>query len=122
MGGRRPLMFGEFANARIFLRPGHVDMRKAINGLSAMAQELLAQDPFSGHLFAYCGRRRDLIKIVYWDRNGFCLWQKRLEKGRFVWPQTDEAAAEISREELSWLLKGMDFLQYRRQLSYKNVV
>ena len=69
--------------AKVFLVLGTTDMRKAINGLSLLVAEHLEMDVFSGHLFAFCNRDRSIIKILYWDNNGFCLWQKRLERHRF---------------------------------------
>ena len=74
------------AGVRIYLACGATDMRKGFDSLSVMAQEVLKQDPFAGHLFAFRGRRGDLVKVLYWDGQGFCLFAKRLEKGRFVWP------------------------------------
>lgn len=105
-------------DARIFLRVGATDMRKAINGLSVLAQEQIAQDPFSGALFVFCNRRRDLIKILYWDRNGFCLWQKRLEQDRFPWPQSGNAHREVTPQQLEWLLDGIDFRKQHKQLAF----
>ncbi len=97
---------------RVYLAVGDTDMRKSMDALAALVSGRLSLDPFSGHLFAFRNRRRNLVKILYWDRNGFCLWQKRLEKDRFRWP--DEAgptAAEVSRRELGWLLEGLDVRQ-----------
>ena len=79
------------AGVRIYLACGATDMRRGFDSLSVMAQEVLKQDPFSGHLFAFRGRRGHLIKILYWDGQGFCLFAKRLEKGRFTWPITKRA-------------------------------
>jgi transposase len=73
-------------STRVYLVLGNTDMRKAINGLSILVESHLQLDPFSGHLFVFCNRRRNILKILYWDRNGFCLWQKRLEKHDFKWP------------------------------------
>lgn len=70
-------------NLQIYVRPGVTDMRKQINGLSIIAAEEMALDPGSGSLFLFCSRDKKLMKCIYWDRNGFCLWQKRLEKGKF---------------------------------------
>ena len=88
------------AGVRIYLACGKTDMRKGFDGLSMLAQDVLKQDPFSGAIFCFRGRRGDLIKILYWDGQGFCLFahrrsrlrQRRLERGRFIWP-----AASISR-------------------------
>lgn len=111
------------SHTRIYLAPGATDMRKAINGLSILVQDRLELDPLSGHLFAFCNRRRDLVKILYWDRNGFCLWQKRLEKHRFPWPQTPQQLMELDCRQLGWLLEGLDIRQIRahRQLKYSQV-
>ena len=77
-------MIGLPSGARVWLAAGHTDMRKGFDGLATAAQERLAQDPFSGHLFVFRGRRGDLIKVLWWDGQGLCLFSKRLEKGRFV--------------------------------------
>jgi transposase len=71
---------------RVFLAAGSTDMRKSINGLSILVERALDLDPFAGDLFVFCNRRRNMIKILYWDNNGFALWHKRLEKHRFRWP------------------------------------
>jgi transposase len=96
---------------RVYLGLGHTDMRKAIDGLSILVEQQLAYDPFSGHLFAFSNRRRTMVKILYWDRNGFCLWQKRLEKDRFRWPKSPCGSLEIEQRELQWLLDGLDITQ-----------
>jgi transposase len=74
------------ASTRVWLAAGVTDMRKGFNGLAALAQDVLKQDPFSGHLFVFRGRRGDLLKVIWFDGQGACLFSKRLEKGRFVWP------------------------------------
>ena len=76
-------MFLQSSDLKVYLALGYTDMRKAINGLSIIVEDLNL-DPFSGHLFVFCNRRRKILKILYWDTNGFCLWQKRLEKDRIV--------------------------------------
>jgi transposase len=96
------------ASLRVFLAPGSTDMRKAINTLSILVEDTLRLDPFSGHLFVFCNRSRTILKILYWDRNGFCLWQKRLEKHHFKWPENIEQALEIGPRELSFMLEGLD--------------
>lgn len=96
------------AHTRVFLALGSTDMRKAINGLSMLVEGVLELDPFSGHLFVFCNRRRTLLKVLYWERNGFCLWQKRLEKHRFPWPERAEEVMEIRAGELGFLLEGLD--------------
>jgi len=114
---------GDARDLRVFLRPGPTDMRKQINSLTAMAQEEMLAAPFSGNLFAFCNRRRDLIKIVYYDCNGFCLWMKRLEKkDKFIWPKTPEECMEITTEQLTWLLRGLDFNRAHREQKYSRVI
>jgi transposase len=108
---------------KVYLALGSIDMRKAINGLSILVQEGLELDPFSGHLFAFSNRRRNLVKILYWDRNGFCLWQKRLEKHYFRWPQAASEVLQIGQRELTWLLDGLEVAQDKahERLSYETV-
>ena len=94
-------------------------MRKSINTLAIMVAEQMELDPLSGHLFAFCNRRRDTVKALYWDRNGFCLWHKRLERDRFQWPQTTAEAVCISMRQLGWLLDGLTLAQpAHRSLDY----
>lgn len=104
----------------VFLAVGSTDMRKSINGLSIIVQEYFDLDVFSGALFAFCNKRRKLVKILYWDSNGFCLWMKRLERGNFKWPRTEEDVMKISRKELSWLLSGLELKQQvkHKELNY----
>lgn len=94
------------SHTRVFLALGATDMRKAI-GLSLLVEGTLELDPFSGHPLVFSNRSR-IIKVLYWDRNGFCLWQKRLEKHRFKWPQSREEVMEIRSRELGFLLEGLD--------------
>ncbi len=108
-------------NFRVFLKPGATDMRKSINGLSLLAQEKMKLDPFGGSLFVFCNRRRNLMKTVYWDSNGFCLWLKRLEKDKFRWPQTPDECLEITSEQLRWLFHGLDFRTAHRRLHYSSL-
>jgi transposase len=114
-------MMIDLSAARIYLRPGHTDMRKAVNGLSVIVQESMKEDPFSGSVYIFCNRERKLLKAVYWDKTGFWLSQKRLEKEKFPWPDTVEAVQELSCEELSMLLKGIDFFKAHKALYYKKV-
>ena len=89
----------ELGTARIFVRPGATDMRKQINGLVVLVQEEMQTSPFETALFVFCNAQRRLLKAVYWDRTGFCLWMKRLEKGRFPWPRTcGEAGRRQNRQ------------------------
>jgi transposase len=112
------------AGTRVYLATGRTDMRKAINGLSMLVQGALELDPFSGHLFAFCNRRRNLVKLLYWDRNGFCLWMKRIERQKFRWPETAAAVMELDLRQLRWVLEGLELSKIRghRQLSYSTVL
>jgi transposase len=112
------------ANTKVYLALGHTDMRKAINGLSMLVEGRLELDPFSGHLFVFCNRRRNIIKILYWDRNGFCLWYKRLEKDVFRWPESAEEVWHIDHRQLAWLLDELEIRQARahNRLSYSTVI
>lgn len=98
-------------NLKIHIAVGSTDMRKSIDGLSILVSEQFELDPFSGHLFAFCNRKRNIIKILYWDRNGFCLWHKRLEKDNFKWPHSKNQVMDISSQELVWLLDGLSIHQ-----------
>ncbi len=106
---------------RFFIKPGPTDLRKSINGLSMMAQDNLQQDPLSGNLFMFCNRRRNILKAVYWDRNGFCLWLKRLELERFPWPETSDEGMEITKEQFAWLLDGIDFFRAHKNLHFSSL-
>ena len=116
----RYTMMKLISGIKAYLALGNTDMRKSINGLSIIVESQFALDPFSGHLFVFCNRRKNNIKILYWDRNGFCLWQKRLEKERFRWPDKTEEIMEIEERELMWLIEGLDIKQdnAHRRLSY----
>lgn len=107
---------------RIFVRPGATDMRKQITGLAIIAELDMNQKPFSGNLFLFCGRNRKVLKALYWDRTGFCLWQKRLEKNHFPWPKTEGEAKEINRNEVLMLLRGIDFWREHQALSYTTML
>ena len=106
-------------HTRVYLAPGSTDMRKQISGLSIMVADRLEMDPLSGHLFVFCNRRRNMIKVLYWDRNGFCLYHKRLEKHRFRWPDNIYDVCEIDDRQLAWLLEGLDIHQARAHKKLK---
>ena len=108
--------------ARIFVRPGVTDMRKHINGLAAIVEGTMKESPFTGDLFLFATRQRTTLKVIYWDRNGFCLWLKRLEKDRFPWPDDEAQAREITRDEVAMLLKGIDFWREHKELRYTTVL
>jgi transposase len=96
---------------KVYLALGNTDMRKSINGLSILVESSMELDPFSGHLFVFCNRRRNMLKVLYWDRNGFCLWHKRLEKHRFRWPKGEMDICQIGQRELMWLIEGLEIQQ-----------
>ena len=117
-------MIGVPAGTRVYLAVGATDMRKAINGLVALVESEMEQSALSGHLFVFCNRARTIVKALYWDHNGFCLWQKRLEADRFRWPQSEEDVMEIEPRQLLWLLSGLEVEQTgsHRKLHYAEAV
>jgi transposase len=106
---------------RIFIRPGYTDLRKAANGLSLLIEQDMEGEPFSGNVYLFCNRERKLLKALWWDRNGFWLSQKRLEKEKFPWPDSAERARELSGEELGMLLRGIDFFKAHKELYCKKI-
>src|SRR5579862_4879847 len=101
-------MIGLPAGTRVWLAAGVTDMRKGFDGLAAQAQTVLGKDPFSGHVFCFRGRRGDLVKLLWWDGDGLCLFAKRLERGRFIWPRAEQGVAVLTPAQLSMLLEGID--------------
>jgi len=103
-------------SVRIFLATTPTDMRKGHDGLAALVQQQMGQDVFSGHLFVFVSRLGNRIKILTWDRGGFVLWYKRLERGRFKLPQVDddEAVVQLESSELSMLVEGIDYSRVRK--------
>jgi len=95
------------AGAHIWIAAGVTDLRRGFTGLSAVVQTALEQDPFAGHVFVFRGRRGDLIKLLWWDGDGLCLFAKRLERGRFVWPKAENGSVSLTRAQLSMLLEGI---------------
>ena len=94
---------------RVWLATGHTDMRKGFDGLALLIQETFKRDPHSGHLFVFRGRRGDLIKVIWHDGQGACLFSTRLERGRFVWPSPAEGVVTLSSAQLGYLLEGIDW-------------
>jgi len=94
---------------RIWLAAGVTDMRKGFDGLAALVQGALAESPFSGHVFVFRGRGGDRVKVLWWDGSGLCLFAKRLERGRFVWPQATSGIVHMTPAQLSMLLEGIDW-------------
>jgi len=106
-------MMGPEGNVRIYVAAGVTDMRKGFDGLTLMVQEHLRQNPLSGSLYVFRGRRGDRIKLLWYDRDGCNLYYKRLESGRFVWPRAQKGAVRLSRAQLSMLLEGIDWRRPR---------
>ncbi len=102
------------AGTRIWIAAGVTDLRRGLTGLSGLVQTALEQNPFSGNVFVFRGRRGDLIKLIWHDGDGFCLFSKRLDRGRFIWPQASSGTVLLSRAQLSMLLEGIDWRRVER--------
>lgn len=102
------------AGTRIWIVAGVTDLRAGFTGLSALVQTKLEQDPFSGHVFVFRGRRGHLLKVLWWDGQGLCLFAKRLERGRFLWTKVEDGTVCLSRAQLSMLLEGIDWRHVER--------
>lgn len=102
-------MISLLPGTRIYIACGLTDMRKGFPGLSILIQDILKEDPFSGSVFVFRGRRGDTIKLLCWDGQGLCLYTKRLEKGTFVWPKAKEGKVHLSAAQLAMLLEGIDW-------------
>ena len=102
-------MIGLPSGTRIWVAAGPTDMRRGFDGLAALAQSALEQEPFGGHVFVFRGRRGDIIKLLWWDGQGLCLFAKRLETGRFIWPQAACGSVSLTPAQLSMLLEGIDW-------------
>jgi len=97
------------SGTQIWLAAGITDLRRGFTGLSALVQTALEADPFSGHVFVFRGRRGDLLKVLWWDGDGLCLFAKKLERGRFVWPRAENGSVALTRAQLSMMLEGIDW-------------
>ncbi|EIT70307.1 IS66 family insertion sequence element accessory protein TnpB [Hydrocarboniphaga effusa] len=102
-------MIGLPAGTQVWIAAGVTDMRKGFDGLSALVQQVLADDPFSGPVFAFRGCRGDQLKLLWWDGDGLCLLSKRLERGRFIWPKAESGRVHLTAAQLSMLLEGIDW-------------
>jgi transposase len=109
------------ASVRVYLATTPCDMRRSFDGLHALVTNLLELDALAGHLFVFANRRRDRVKILYWDRDGFAVWAKRLEEGTYAMPfsEAGEVRREITAQELGALLSGIDLSQARRRQRYR---
>ena len=102
------------SGTRIWLVAGVTDMRRGFDGLAALVQQTLGANPFDGQVFLFRGRRGDLVKLLWWDGDGLCLFAKRLERGRFIWPQATEGSLHLTAAQLSMLLEGIDWRRPQR--------
>lgn len=111
------------ASVRVYLCLAPCDMRKSFDGLYALAAGAMGLDAMAGHLIVFANRRKDRLKILYWDRDGFAIWSKRLEEGTFAIPFTDEEAAraEITAQELAAILSGIDLSDAKRRKRYQRI-
>ncbi len=107
-------MIGLPPGARVWLAAGITDMRKGFDGLAAIVKVALAEDPYTGHLFVFRGRRGDRIKILWYDGDGLCLFAKRLERGKFVWPRATSGVVSLSPAQLAMLIEGIDWRRVER--------
>jgi len=110
-------------DVRVYISLEPIDMRKAIDGLTVLVAGTLEKNPQSGHIFLFHNKQRNKVKALFWDRNGFIMHYKRLEKGRFMFPrETSEGCLEINEEQLGWLLAGLDFMTMGEfpELQFKN--
>lgn len=107
---------------QIYLHRDFVDFRKSINGLTDIVELALERDAYTGALFIFCNKAKDKIKLLYWDKTGFALWYKRLDKHKFKWPcKINDEALQLSKQQLDWLLCGYDVLGHET-LSYQSLL
>jgi transposase len=107
-------MIGLPSNRQIWIAAGVTDLRRGFDGLSALIQTKLEKSPLSGQVFIFRGRRGDLVKLIWFDGDGLCLFCKRLERGKFIWPQATEGSVSLTRAQLSMLLEGIDWRRPQR--------
>jgi transposase len=115
-------MFIDWAKIKIYIRTGYTDMRKQINGLAVIVQENMKLNPYEGNLYLFSGKTRRRLKALYWDRNGFCMWTKKLGKDRFPWPQRIDEVKAITEQEFRTLLDGIDFFKAHKELFFSEVI
>ena len=111
----------DISKVKIYIRPGFTDLRKAVNGLTVMIQESMQHDPLTGSVYLFCNRERKLLKCLWWDKTGFWLCQKRLEKAKFPWPLHEGKVEELTGEQLTMLLSEIDFWKAHKPLFYEKV-
>jgi transposase len=111
-------MWGLPPAVKIYVCAAPTDMRKSFDALSMQAREVLKLDPLSGHVFVFCNRRADRVKVLWWDRSGFCLWYKRLEEGTFCFPDRSAGVYEMEAAKLALILEGLDLSGARQRKRY----
>lgn len=105
-------MLGDISKAnKVYIACGYTDMRRSIDGLAAIVQEKFHLNPFENSLFLFCGRKKNRLKALYWEGDGFILLYKRLENGKYQWPQTSDEARSITSQEFRWLMEGLSIEQ-----------
>ena len=105
-------MLNDYTGAEsIYIACGYTDMRRSIDGLAALVQQSFRLDPFSDSLFLFCGKRRDRIKALYWEGDGFVLLYKRLERGNFQWPRSESEVRDLTPQQFRWLMEGLSIDQ-----------
>ena len=102
-------MIGFPAGTRVWLAAGITDMRRGFDGLASIVQGALLEDPFSGHVFVFRGRKGDRVKVLWWSGDGMCMFAKRLEYGHFVWPEAHSGSVHLTQAQLAMLLEGIDW-------------
>ena len=117
-------MFAENKNRQVYLACGATDLRRGINGLAVLVKEGFDLDPFSSSMFVFCNRRKDKLKCLYWDHNGFWLLQRQLEREKFAWPDDEKDVINISYREFRWLLDGLSIRQNKafKELTYSTII
>ena len=108
---------------KIFLCCENTDMRKSFDSLAVLVKNIIHHDPLSGHIFVFCNRRADRLKLLYWDRDGFAIWYKRLEKGIFSLPQINDSSCVIDHRQLTMILEGVDIssVHFKKRFALKNI-
>lgn len=115
-------MLADFAGAdKVYLACGYTDLRRGIDGLASIVQQQFTLDPFTNTLFLFCGRRRDRIKGLYWEGDGFLLLYKRLENGNFQWPRTGDDAVKLTAQQYRWLMEGLRVEQPKAVKKSENI-
>ena len=105
------IMLSDFSGSKVYLACGYTDLRRGIDGLATIVEQQFQLDPCSDALFLFCGRRTDRIKALYWEGDGFLLLYKRLEKGKFQWPRSENEALSITPQQYRWLMEGLSIQQ-----------